>query len=246
MINRLRRCFTILLAILAVMAFAACESAKQLPVEERLVFETDAGLEIVGTIYRPADSEPPWPGVLLLHMIYGQRQDWDEFAQTLTQNGIAALAIDLRGHGDTGGEMDWDLARQDLRQVWKAFGELREIDPNARAVIGASMGANMAILLGADQPEVRGLALLSPGVNYYQVQTPRPLAAYGERPVLIIASQEDGYAASSAEELLKVARGASRLEMFEGIGHGTQMLSNQPDLTSLILEWLHQILQPVP
>jgi dienelactone hydrolase len=204
---------------------------------------TNSGLEIVGTLYRPTDSEPPWPGVLLLHMIYAQRQDWADFAKYLAQNGLVALAIDLRGHGETGGEMEWDLARQDLNQVWKAFGEIPEVDPNKIAIIGASMGANMAVLLGADQPGVRALALLSPGVNYYQVLTPKPLAEYGERPVLIIASQEDSYAASSAEELLKYARGEARLEMLSGVGHGTQMLTNQPDLTALILEWLRPFLQ---
>lgn len=237
------------LAFLAILTLNACQSTNQistptpLPAEERVTFMTDSGLEISGKIYRPAEGEPPWPGVLLLHMIYAQRQDWADFAKYLTQNGLVALAIDLRGHGETGGEMDWGLARQDLNQVWKSFGQLPGVDPNKMAVIGASMGANMAILLGADQPGVRALGLLSPGVNYYMVQTPKPLAEYGERPVLIIASQEDSYAASSAEELLKYARGEAHLEMFEGIGHGTQMLTNQPDLASLILEWLRPILQ---
>ena len=231
------------MAFLAILLIPACQSETQLPAEERLSFTTDSGLEIAGTIYRPTDREPPWPGVLLLHMIYGQRQDWDAFGKTLAQNGLAALAIDLRGHGETGGEMEWELTRLDLDQVWEAFGELPEIDPNRSAVIGASMGANMAVLLGADQPGVRALVLLSPGVNYYQVLTPKPLAEYGERPVLIIASQEDAYAASSAEELLKYARGEAQLEMFTEIGHGTQMLANQPNLTTLILEWLQPVLQ---
>lgn len=236
-------------ALFSVLNLTACGSTQPsatptpLPAQEGITLMTGSGLELVGTIYRPTDSEPPWPGILLLHMIYGQRQDWDAFGKFLAQNGYAALAIDLRGHGETGGEMDWDLARQDFNQVWQAFRELPEVDPNKMAVIGASMGANMAVLLGADQPEVRGLALLSPGVNYYQVLTPKPLAEYGERPVLIIASQEDSYAAGSAEELLKYARGEARLEMLSGVGHGTQMLSNQPDITTLILEWLRPILQ---
>ena len=245
----LHRSVNLRLILLAILFLSACQSTNQkstptpLPAEERVTFMTDSGLEIAGKIYRPTESEPPWPGVLLLHMIYAQRQDWADFAKYLAQNGLVALAIDLRGHGKTGGEMDWVLARQDLNQVWRSFGEFPEVDPNQMAVIGASMGANMAVLLGADQPGVRALGLLSPGVNYYMVQTPKPLAEYGERPVLIIASQEDTYAARSAEELLKYARGEARLEMFDGIGHGTQMLINQPDLTSLILEWLQPILQ---
>lgn len=244
--HQARRQISGLLAILAVLILPACQAENRLPAEERLVFETDSGLKIAGTIYRPAEAEPPWPGVLLLHMIYGQRQEWEGFARTLAQNGIAALAVDLRGHGETGGEMDWDLARQDLRLVWANFSARPEIDQGATAVVGASMGANMAVLLGADQPEIQALALLSPGLNYYMVQIAESLAAYGERPVLIIASREDDYAASSSEELLKVARGKSQLEMFEGIGHGTQMLNNSPDLAPLLVEWLRLNLHSAP
>lgn len=156
----------------------------------------------------------------------------------------------MRGHGETGGEMNWELARLDHSQVWATFSSRPEITPNAMAVIGASigasMGANMAILLGADQPGVQALVLLSPGLSYYKVQTAKPLAAYGDRPVLIVASQEDSYAASSSAELLKYSQGEARLEMYEGIGHGTQMLSNQPDLNSLLLEWLRPFLQSTP
>lgn len=79
----LRRAYASLLVLLAVTFLSACTSQDKLPLEEKLIFKTDTGLEIVGTIYRPADVAPPWPGVLLLHMIYGKRQDWDGFARTL-------------------------------------------------------------------------------------------------------------------------------------------------------------------
>jgi dienelactone hydrolase len=244
--KQMHQALTFILACLAVFFLSACNANNQRLLEEDLTFKRENGLEIIGTLYRPADIDPPWPGVLLLHMIYGQRQEWEGLARTLSQNGYAALAIDLRGHGETGGEMNWDLARQDISQVWQTFASRQEIKANSTAVIGASMGANMAVLLGADQPDIQALVLLSPGLNYYMVQTAEPLAAYGDRPVLIIASQEDGYAASSSEELLKVARGEALLEMYAGIGHGTAMLSNQPDLASLLLEWLHPILQSTP
>ena len=61
-----------------------------------------------------------------------------------------------------------------------------------------------------------------------------------------LASREDGYAASSSEELLKIAQGEAQLEMFEGIGHGTQMLNNSPDLAPLLVEWLRSNLHPAP
>jgi hypothetical protein len=55
------------------------------------------GLVITGT-FHPASSPPPWSGVLLLHMVYGDRSQWDELVPLLTSNGYAMVAIDMRGH----------------------------------------------------------------------------------------------------------------------------------------------------
>ncbi|MGB6421904.1 MAG: alpha/beta fold hydrolase, partial [Anaerolineales bacterium] len=144
--------------------------------------EAADGLVVTGT-FHPASNPPPWSGVLLLHMVYGDRSQWDELVPLLTSNGYAVVAIDMRGHG-----INLEKAEDDIERVWSYMTERGDIDPSHSAIIGASIGANMALVAAANQPEVNTVVLLSPGLNYFGVTTSDALEAYGQRPILIAAS----------------------------------------------------------
>jgi dienelactone hydrolase len=200
------------------------------------------GLDLAGTFYAPKNQPPPWPGVILLHMLWGSRTSWDEYAEEFAKAGFAVLSIDLRGHGETGGAVDWESAVSDLQQVWSYFTERPDIDPDRTAFVGASIGANLALIAGANEPAVRTVVLLSPGLNYAGVKTEAAMQSFGERPVLIAASQEDTYAASSSIALDAKALGESQLIMYEDAGHGTFIFQAEPELSQLIIEWLDRYL----
>jgi len=204
--------------------------------------EVADGLNMVGTIYTPAEMPPPWPGVILLHMLWGDRSSWEDFAQQLTNAGYAVFAVDMRGHGETGGAVNWDVAGEDLDYVWDYFNARADIDDRRMAIIGASIGANMALLTGASEPATKAIVLLSPGLNYAGIKTHDPMIAYGERPVLIVASQEDTYAADSSRRLEEVALGEVRQVMYQDAGHGTIMMEREPGLGELIIDWLDDYL----
>ena len=211
------------------------------PGVENIAITGAEDLPLQTTLYTPGTSGP-LPGVILLHMLGSDRQIWDEngFANTLVDKGYAVLAVDLRGHGQTGGSINWMLAPEDLRRVWEYFTALDAVDPQRTAVIGASIGANLALLTAAEQPAIRTAVLLSPGLDYRGVTTEDPLHEYGSRPILIVASEEDTYAADSSRTLADLAQGKSQLEMYNGAGHGTRMFDAQPDLSGLIITWLAQ------
>jgi pimeloyl-ACP methyl ester carboxylesterase len=210
------------------------------PAIEDVTIEGADGLIQQATLYTPGVWSTPMPGVILLHMLGSDRQVWEEngFAATLAENGYAALAVDMRGHGATGGSINWKLVPDDLHRVWRYFTALEAVDPQRSAVIGASIGANMALISGAEEPAIRTAILLSPGLDYRGVVTEEPVAAYGERPLLIVASEEDVYAADSSRTLTSLAKGKTQLEMYSGAGHGTRMFHAQPELADLILNWL--------
>lgn len=206
--------------------------------------EAADGLQLIGTFYAPVEFEPPWPGVILLHMLWSDRTAWDEYALQLAGSGYAVFALDMRGHGETGGEIDWDLAAVDLQQVWDNLAARPDIAPARMGIIGASIGANMALVGGANEPDARTVVLLSPGLSYAGVETKEAMVTFGERPVFIAASQEDTYAADSSRKLHEIAVGeARRLEMFQDAGHGIFMLENEPELGGQIIEWLMEYLQ---
>jgi hypothetical protein len=65
---------------------------------------------------------------------------------------------------------------------------------------------------------------------------------YGARPAFLLGSAHDPYAARSARDLAKDAPGPRELQLVETTAHGTLLLSQDPDLVRVLLEWFHRIL----
>jgi dipeptidyl aminopeptidase/acylaminoacyl peptidase len=217
--------------------------ATQPPGGETVTIKAADGLEIAGSFYKPTKSAPPWPGVILLHMIYRSREDWEGPAQALAHAGYAVLSIDLRGHGDTGSEADWAKTAEDLKQVWQYFAEQPEVDETRTAFIGASMGANMALWAAAEQSEVKTAVLLSPGLSYFGVETEPAMEGYIGRPLLLIASREDTYSAKSSQHLASLDGDEAELVLYDGASHGTDMFAQESGLINLIVKWLDRWLK---
>ena len=70
-----------------------------------LGIEASDGVTLFGAYYSPEGSEPR-PGVLLIHQLGGQKEDWAAFADLLRENGYAVLSLDLRVHGESEGEFE--------------------------------------------------------------------------------------------------------------------------------------------
>ncbi len=220
------------------------ETAVTQPTTENVTIEAADGLLLHATYSAPGGMAP-FPGVILLHMLGSNRQVWEEVGLTdaLLANGYAVLALDMRGHGESGSDRDWEKADDDLLRVWNYFVELESVDEARTAVIGASIGSNIALRTGASQPAIKTVALLSPGLDYRRVTTDDAIIQYGSRPLLIVASEEDQYAADSSLTLAEMAPGTATLQLYDGAGHGTDMFGPEPELTQLLLDWLNQHLQ---
>jgi hypothetical protein len=81
------------------------------PRDETIAIAGVDGLMIQTTLKTPAGNAP-FPGVVLLHMLGSNRAVWEEVGlqEQLLRRGYAVLAVDMRGHGESGGERDWVLA----------------------------------------------------------------------------------------------------------------------------------------
>lgn len=200
------------------------------------------GLILRGVFY-PA-AAPSAPGVLLLHMYGGSKADWDELAQGLQSAGFAALAIDLRGQGETGGTEDWALARQDVAAAYAWLATHEGVDRAHVGIVGASIGANLALVQGADDTTVDAIGLLSPGFDFFGVAVEGLIEEYGDRPSFLAASEEDVYSADTVRALASSALGEAELAIYTGAGHGTAMLESEPDLAIRLIAFLARWLIP--
>lgn len=201
-----------------------------------------AGLTLRGIFYgQPAG---PVPGVLLLHMYGHTKEDWDGVARQMQGAGMVCLAIDLRGHGETGGTEDWDLAKEDAHLAFDWLVSEGGADPNHSGVVGASIGANLALWLGAEESQVAAIALLSPGFEYFRVRIEGLIARLGLRPIFLAASEEDAYSADTVRDLAEAAAGQVDLVIYQDAGHGTGMFDSAPDLADRLLAFLETHLAP--
>ncbi len=176
------------------------------------------------------------PGVLLLPMLNESRADWDPFARALQQRGFAVLTVDLRGQGASSGPVDWAKAPADTQAVWQAFIARPEVAADHSGIVGASMGANLALIIGAKNPNVATVIALSPGQDYMGLQPAAQLGNFGQRGVLFVASQDDTYSYDSTRQMAPlVPKGETNY--FSKAGHGLDMFST-PTLAPMLFSWL--------
>ena len=123
--------------------------------------------------------------VLLVHGFTGSPWDVRPLGETLAEHGYHIRAIRLPGHGLTPEAMlgvtwrDWERAAAD------AVADLREY--RHVFIAGLSMGALLAVLVAAQEPErVQALALLAPAVRF-RGRTRLLLRAFRHLPLLQIA-----------------------------------------------------------
>lgn len=183
-------------------------------------------------------------GVVLVHMSGRSSKDWRFLAEKLNQAGLVTIAVDLRGHGanvpegatpPTLTDADYMAMTQD---VAAAVAYLRSQGVKEVSLVGASLGASLALKVASQDSAVTNLVLLSPLVNQKGIDATEALAAYAARPVLIVVSKEDAAAAKAGLVLDAQAKGYHRLEVYDGAGNGTKMLNKAPGLEPLLVSWL--------
>lgn len=220
--------------------------------EPEVFLDTEDGFRIAATFY-PAESTGA-RAALLVHMLNGSREDWGNFPQTLQQAGVAVLNVDLRGHG--GSTMQGKVTR-----VWQEFSdeELSNgvldlkagmdylisqpgVDSRRVGIVGASLGANLALAFASRDARPKALVLLSPGLNVRGISSEPALRSLGPRPVLMVASQDDGDSHQAVQTLIGAAPGPRRLQVYTRAGHGTKMFGgegpDEPSLEALLRDWI--------
>lgn len=191
----------------------------------------------VNALLMEADARPA-PAVVLVPMLGRTKDDWQAVAQRLADSGISALAIDLPGTSAPAEPAALVRWNEDVRAaVGYLASRPAEVRPGAIGIVGASLGANLAVVAAAADPSVRSIALVSPSVDYRGVRIEAPLRQYGGRPALLVASLHDPYAARSVRELADDPPGVRQMRWSDTAAHGTVLLARDPDLVRSLVEW---------
>lgn len=224
------------MALQALLAGALGLSAVAAPVR----FKSLDGVELVADYLAPKKGRP---ALVLLHGVAAGRGEWSGLAGRLAKKGYGSLAVDFRGHGESGGPgfatfrgaKDWAALEQDVRAAVR-FLAGRGV-PRARAgLLGASLGANLAARAAAKEGELACVLLLSPGIEYQGVEV-EEAALKVSRPLLLAASPGDRYAFETVRYLRPRLPAAAVLQASGG--HGAQMLGDETFAGGL-LSWVEE------
>jgi acetyl esterase/lipase len=120
----------------------------------------------------------------------------------------------------------------------------KNINPNNIAIVGAGIGANVALNYAASDTSIKAVVLLSPGLNFKGVTTFDAIRQY-KGPIYIATAGKDPIADNDPQTLCNEINCANnnRLHIYQDSnGHGTDMFSDsllQPPLDKLIVSWLN-------
>jgi len=191
---------------------------------------TEDGIRLKATVY-----EADGPGVVLLHMLDKNRHDWDAFGRQLQSLGYHVVSVDLRGHGES--DLTWkDFSPKEFNDMVLDAKAAQQYLGKDVAVIGASIGANIALNFASDD-SVKTVVLMSPGLEYKGVKSEESIENL-DKPVLIIAAEGDTYAADSSRKLHSLNSNAE-LKIYDGKEHGTGLFG-KTDVDNVMIQWLKE------
>jgi pimeloyl-ACP methyl ester carboxylesterase len=115
--------------------------------------------------------------------------------------------------------------------------------PNVRgdalAVVGASLGASLALLAAVDWPQVRAVGLISPSLDYRGLRTDTStVKRLGARALWLAASAEDPLALRTLREFAAEPSGPREQHVSSAAAHGTALLHRDGDVERALVDWL--------
>lgn len=220
---------------------------------EKITFNTQDGVKIWGNYFSPttpSTSTPSASGVLCLHMMPETKESWTELAQLLSAQGKHVLAIDERGHGESVWRGEEKLRHQDFSDGQQQAKRLdvdsalqwmqtQGVTLNQIVIVGASIGANLALDALARLDQLPAAVLLSPGQDYRGVLTDTAITTLKPaQKVLLVASNDDPYSFETINRLDQLAKTPHETWRLDHAGHGTHMFNAEVDLLQKVSRWI--------
>lgn len=204
-----------------------------------VTLEASDGLSLSGLYLAPAEADDDGaPAALLMHHSGSQKEAWIDLIPVLHAAGFHVLSVDLRGHGQTGGDIDWPLAEDDAARWLQWLREQPGVDPDRVSIVGASIGADLGLRVMANDPDLRTLVGLSVGLNVQGVGTEAPVEAMGPRPLFLVATQGVPEERDAVLRLMSLAQGDVQMRLYNNTSCCTFLVLLERDLADAIVDWL--------
>ena|SRR3989338_990390 len=211
---------------------------------QSIVFTTSDDIEIHGLYTNTGQTNI----VLLFHMMPATKESWNDIIQPFLEIGYASIAIDLRGHGQStmNGRLNYRQFTDEQHQASQEdietailFAKDQGFSEENMVLMGASIGANLAIQALQKHPSIPSAVALSPGLDYHGINIESIMdQLQTHQKVLLVASDDDPYSLHSIKQLREHSPSQAASMECSGCGHGTNMLEKDPGLTEKIFSFL--------
>ncbi len=128
---------------------------------ELVRFTTYDEVELAAHLYMPGGTGEWSQGIVVCHGFGSSKERHAEFGQMAAKAGFAVLALDLRGHGESGGELDANVFN-DIAAGLLYLQNRPEVNPMNIAVRGSSMGGWLAVHTAAHLKDLAPIVAFCP------------------------------------------------------------------------------------
>jgi uncharacterized protein len=128
---------------------------------EQVRFTTYDEVELAADLYLPEGREEWSPGLLVCHGFGSSKARHADFGAQAALAGFATLILDLRGHGESGGQVDANIFN-DVAAGLLYLQNRPEVNPMNIAIRGSSFGGWLAIHTAAHLRDVSPVVAYCP------------------------------------------------------------------------------------
>jgi dienelactone hydrolase len=216
------------------------------PNRSDVALTTSDGLNLTGYLTAGGASPPGSPGVVLLHQYTQTDEQWGQLPEELAKRGYRTLAFNLRGHGDSdaygGGALSGILtdpagAPRDVDAAIAYLKGAGQADPARIAVVGTSIGANLAV---ASSIDAKAKTYVAFSARMPPTEALAGKAASGMASVFYLAGENDaGGQAADSQTMHDATADPRAIHIYPGSAdHGIALLTGQADADDKLFDWL--------
>ena len=220
---------------------------------ETVMIESD-GWQLFGSFYLPEEGKKVVPAALLLHQAAGTRQEYEALAEQLVIRGMAVLALDLRGHGESVNKGRYEPPYAENRHInQEAYRDIKvalvwlkqhpRIDSGHLAVVGSSYSGEQVALAYRDGMIASVYVMLSPG-NFSE-ESVRMLDDSPATWLLVRSVNESPVSKPFIDDVFaRLNTDAPETEQWilPGNGHAAGLFRGRPDFPGRLAHWIAQVL----
>jgi alpha-beta hydrolase superfamily lysophospholipase len=137
-----------------------------------------AGVTLSGSLFLPTSSASPCPAIVVCHGAGDYKENYTELCEYLGGKGIGSLALDMHGHGASGGNRTYVEMRHwcaDVRAGLDFLAQDKRVDPNGLGAFGPSSGGTAILEAALEDSRLKALVALDATVRN---SLPAPISAF--------------------------------------------------------------------